>query len=51
MRVIFYYMNDDLPLYALLACAKTAKTDMTPDEKAKVRSFVEALKASVRRPQ
>lgn len=50
-RIIYYYLNDDLPLYALLAYAKNMKVDMTPEEKSKVRSFVEMLKASIRRPQ
>lgn len=32
-RVIYYYLDDTMPLYALLAYAKNAKNDMTPDEK------------------
>lgn len=44
-RIIYYYLDDDTPLYALLAYAKNAKTDMTPDEKKAVRSLTAALKA------
>ena len=45
-RVIYYYLDDTLPLYALLAYAKNAKEDMTPDEKRAVSALVTALKAT-----
>lgn len=45
-RIIYYYLDDDMPVYALLAYAKNAKTDMTPDEKKAVRSLTTALKAA-----
>src|SRR5690606_15705132 len=32
-RIIYYYLDETMPLYALLAYAKNSKTDMTPDEK------------------
>ena len=32
-RVIYYYLDETMPLYALLAYAKNARSDMTPDEK------------------
>lgn len=44
-RIIYYYLDDDMPVYALLAYAKNAKTDMTPDEKKAVRALTAALKA------
>lgn len=50
-RVIYYFLDDDFPLYALLAYPKNARTDMTPDEKKQVSAFVELLKASRRRKQ
>ena len=31
--MIYYYLDEAIPVYALLAYAKTAKTDMTPDER------------------
>lgn len=45
-RVIYYYLDDTMPLYALLAYAKNAKDDMTPDEKRAVSAIVTALKAT-----
>jgi mRNA-degrading endonuclease RelE of RelBE toxin-antitoxin system len=41
-RVIYYYLDGTMPLYALLAYAKNAKDDMSPDEK---RTVAAALKA------
>jgi mRNA-degrading endonuclease RelE of RelBE toxin-antitoxin system len=32
-RVIYYYFDESLPLYALLVYPKNAKTDLTPDDK------------------
>ena len=31
--VIYYYLDRAMPIYALLACTKAAKIDMTPEEK------------------
>ena len=45
-RVIYYYLDETMPLYALPAYAKNAKTDMTPDEKRAVSALVVALKAT-----
>lgn len=45
-RVIYYYLDETMPLYALLAYAKNAKDDMTPDEKRAVSALVVALKAT-----
>lgn len=45
-RVIYYYLDDTMPLYALLAYAKNARTDMTPDEKRAVSTLAAALKAA-----
>lgn len=47
-RIIYYYLDETMPLYALLAYAKSAKTDMTPDEKRAVSALVTALKAARR---
>jgi mRNA-degrading endonuclease RelE of RelBE toxin-antitoxin system len=45
-RVIYYYLDETMPLYALLAYAKNAKDDITPDEKRAVSALVVALKAT-----
>ena len=47
-RVIYYYLDGSLPLYALLAYPKNAKSDMTPDEKRAVTALVTALKTARR---
>jgi len=47
-RIIYYYLDGTMPLYALLAYAKNAKSDMTPDEKRAVSALVLALKAARR---
>jgi hypothetical protein len=43
--VIYYYLDADLPLYALLAYPKNAKVDLSPEEKRGVAAFVDAIKA------
>ena len=45
-RVIYYYLDEEMPVYALLAYAKSAKTDMTPDERRTVSKLAAALKAA-----
>ena len=44
-RVIYYYLDEDLPLYALLAYPKNTKVDLTPEERRGVAAFVDAIKA------
>ena len=48
-RIIYYYLDDSMPLYALLAYAKNDQGDMTPDEKRTVPALAAALKATGRR--
>ena len=48
-RVIYYYLDETIPLYALLVYAKNARTDMTPDEKKAVSKLAELLKAAARK--
>ena len=50
-RVIYYYLDETIPLYALLAYPKNAKSDMTPNEKRAVSALVDALKAARRTRQ
>ena len=45
-RVIYYYLDDHMPLYALLVYPKNAKTDLTSAEKKAVSALVETLKAT-----
>ena len=45
-RVIYYFLDETMPLYALLAYAKNAQDDMTPDEKRVAAALVVALKAT-----
>jgi hypothetical protein len=43
-RFIYYYLDETLPLYALLAYPKSAKSDLTSDEKQLVTQLVSTLK-------
>lgn len=45
-RIIYYYIDETMPLYALLAYAKNDQTDLSPDEKRVVSALAAALKAS-----
>ncbi|KAB2730808.1 type II toxin-antitoxin system RelE/ParE family toxin [Brucella anthropi] len=45
-RVIYYYLDETMPLYALLAYVKNAKDDMTPEEKRTVAALATALKTA-----
>ena len=44
-RVIYYYLDGTMPIYLLLAYGKTARVDLTSDEKRAVSALVAALKA------
>ena len=43
-RVIYFYHDDTMPLYLLLAYAKAQRENLTPDEKRQVRALVSGLK-------
>jgi len=43
-RVIYYFLDESIPLYALAIYAKNAKTDLTHDEKNAAKLLVEELK-------
>jgi hypothetical protein len=45
-RIIYYDLDDTMPLYALLAYAKNDQGDLTPDEKRTVSALAAALKAT-----
>jgi len=46
VRVIYYYLDESVPIYLLLAYGKAAKTDMTSDEKRTVSALAKALKVT-----
>ena len=48
-RVVYFYHNDDYPLYALAAYAKSSKADMTAAEKKALSALVATFKAERRR--
>lgn len=43
-RVIYYYLDEAIPLYALLVYAKNVKTDMSSDERQTVAALAAELK-------
>ena len=47
-RVIYYFAGTAMPIYALLAYAKSARTDLTPTERRTVSALAAALKATGR---
>ena len=44
--MIYYYLDEKMPIYLLLVYGKSARTDLTPDEKRAVSTLVAALKAT-----
>ena len=48
-RVVYYYLDDGVPVYALLAYAKSAKSDLRPDERHAVAHLAAAIKRETRR--
>jgi hypothetical protein len=49
VRVIYYFYDQDVPIYALLIYAKNERADLTPDERKAVAGFAAAIKAARRR--
>ena len=45
-RVIYYHLDETMPIYLLLAYGKAAKADLTADEKRRVSALAAALKAT-----
>ena len=48
-RVVYYDLDEDIPLYALLAYAKSAQADLTPEERRTVATLAAAIKTEARR--
>jgi len=42
--VIYFYGGEDMPIYALLAYARSAKTDLNPAERRAVARIVAAIR-------
>ncbi len=47
-RVIYYFLDETMPIYALLVYAKNVKTDMSPDEKRAAAALAAELKKAWR---
>ncbi len=45
-RVIYFYGGEDMPIYALLAYAKSARTDLSPAERRAVAGIAAAIKSA-----
>lgn len=43
-RGVYFYGGEDMPVYALLAYAKSARTDLSPSERRTVRTVAAAIK-------
>ena len=48
-RVIYYFYNDSLPVYLLLAYAKNEQDNFSPEQMAVLKRFVETVTAQRRR--
>lgn len=47
-RVIYYFYNDTMPLYALLIYSKGERTDLSADQRRTVTKLVDVLRASAK---
>lgn len=45
-RVIYYFLDDSIPLYALLVYAKNEKVDLTSEDKRAASALVDSIKAA-----
>jgi hypothetical protein len=50
VRVIYYYHNEQIPLYLLTVFGKGAKDDLTPSERHALRALVRTLIETWRKP-
>ena len=50
VRVIYYFYDEEQPLYALLIYGKGEQDNLSPEQKKAVRAFAEAIKAQRRKP-
>jgi len=47
-RVIYYVLNDGLPIYALLVYGKNERADMSPKQRLAVAALAQAIKRQAR---
>ena len=50
-RVVYYYLDDVTPVYAQLAYAKSARTDLAPTAHRKVARLAAAIRTEARRSE
>ena len=50
-RVIYFYVGEQMPIYALLVYAKASRADMTPRERREVAKLAAALKTTLKEMQ
>ena len=48
VRVIYYFYDEENPLYALLIYGKNEQVNLTPDQKREIRSLAVSIKAAAR---
>jgi hypothetical protein len=49
VRVIYFYHNEQMPIFLLLIYAKARREDMTPDQKRQVTGLATALRRAYRK--
>jgi hypothetical protein len=49
VRVIYYFYDEQMPIYALLIYSKNERADLTPDERRAVATFAAGIKATRKR--
>jgi hypothetical protein len=49
VRVIYYFYDRDMPIYALLIYGKNERADLTPEQRKSVGSFAFAIKSARKR--
>lgn len=49
VRVIYYFYDQDMPVYALLIYGKNERADLTPEQRKAVTAFTIAIKAARKR--
>jgi mRNA-degrading endonuclease RelE of RelBE toxin-antitoxin system len=50
VRVIYFFFDENTPLYLLLVYAKAVRADLSPEAKKTVREFANRIKQAHRRP-
>ena len=49
VRVIYYFYDQDMPIYALLIYGKNERADLKPEQRKAVAAFAMAIKAARKR--